>query len=92
MSLDSRSRKDLLARSHPLRPTVTLSTNLTDAAVAQVRTAFGSRELLKVRVQADSTAECDEVAARLAREVPCELVKRVGHVVILFRPADKSDR
>jgi RNA-binding protein YhbY len=41
----------------------------------------------KVRIHADSGAECEQAAAELAQRVPCEVVSRVGRVVLLHRPA-----
>jgi len=86
MPLSAKERQALLAESHPLKAVATLSADaLTDAAVEHVRAAFVGRELLKVRIQADSGDECDAAAADLARRVPCELVKRVGRVAVLYR-------
>ena len=93
MALDSRTRSALVAQSHSLRPAVTLSAEqLSEASIAQVRDALRGRRLLKVRVQADSAAECDAAVEQLATEVPCELVKRVGRVVILFREIEESNQ
>jgi putative YhbY family RNA-binding protein len=92
MSLTAKQRRELLAASHPLKPLVTISPdNLSDDVVAQVRAAFTGRTLLKVRVNADHAAACDAVAADLAARVPCDLVKRVGHVLILHRPPDATE-
>ncbi len=88
MPLSSKARQTLLAESHKLKPAAILSADaLTDAAVAHVRAAFAGRELVKVRIQADSGAQCDAAAAELAQRVPCEIVKRVGRVVVLYRPS-----
>ena len=82
----------IVVASHPLKPLVTISPdNLSDDVVAQVRAAFTGRTLLKVRVNADHAAACDAVAADLAARVPCDLVKRVGHVLILHRPPDATE-
>lgn len=89
MALTAKQRRELLAASHPLKPLVTISPdNVSDDVVAQVRTAFTGRTLLKVRVNADHAAACDAVAAELVARVPCELVKRVGHVVVVHRPSE----
>lgn len=86
MSLTAKQRRDLLAASHALRPVADVSPdNVSDAVIAQVRTAFNGRELLKVRVRADTAAECDAVAAEFVTRVPCTLVRRVGHVLVLYR-------
>ncbi len=85
--MTSQERRKLLAQSHTLRSLVTLAAEpVTDAVVAQVRACFAGRELIKVRVRADTHAECDAAADELTRRVPCELVKRVGRVAVLYRP------
>ena len=77
----------MLAASHPLQPLATVSaTNLTDAAIAQVRACFANHELVKVRIHAETGGECDVAAGELAARVPCELVKRIGRVALLYLP------
>lgn len=86
MPLTSRQRRDLLAASHPLKPMVTVShENVSPEVVAQVRAAFQRAELIKVRIHAPTGKECDAAADRLARAVPCEIVTRIGRVVLLYR-------
>ena len=92
MPLSARQRQALLAASHTLKPTATLSADgLTEAAVEHVRASFTGRELLKVRIHADSGAECDAAAEELARRLPCALVKRLGRVAVLYRPSPDAD-
>lgn len=87
--LTPKDRKTLLARSHALKPAVTCAADrLTAAVVEQVRAAFPDGGLLKVRIMADDAATCDAAAAHLAGNVPCEVVRRVGRVVILYRPPE----
>ncbi len=86
MGLTGKERRTLLAESHRLRPVATIAAGeLSDGAVEHVRASFVGHELLKVRIHADSGEECDATAAELARRVPCELVKRIGRVVLLYR-------
>ncbi|MEW6252586.1 MAG: YhbY family RNA-binding protein [Planctomycetota bacterium] len=90
MPLTGRQRRDLLARSHTLRPAVIVAfaDPLPEAVIAQVRTALAAHELVKVRVNADTGAEADAVAAQLASRAACELVRRVGKVIVLYKPAE----
>ena len=84
--LTPKDRKILLARSHALKPAVTCAADrLSPAVVDQVRAAFPDGGLLKVRITAAAAAPCDAAAARLAAGVPCEVVRRVGRVVVLYR-------
>jgi RNA-binding protein len=86
MSLTPKERQSLLAASHALKPVVVLKAGaVPPAAVEQVRRSFAHHELIKVRVNADSGGECDATGADLAAQVPCELVKRIGRIVLLYR-------
>jgi len=89
MPLTPKERQTLVAASHPLKPVVVLKSGpVPPAVVEQVRRGFAHQELIKVRVQADSGEECDETGAELAVQVPCEVVKRIGRIVLLYRPAE----
>lgn len=86
MALAAKQRQALVAASHHLRPAVTLAAGEVSASVvAQVQSAFAGRDLIKIRVNADDGAACDALAAELAQRVPCEIVKRIGRVVLLYR-------
>jgi len=86
MPLDQKQRKALLAASHRLKPAVIVSPGeLSEGVIAHVLASFGDRELIKVRVAADSAAECDAVAGQIVARVGCEIVKRVGRVIVLYR-------
>ena len=85
MGLTAKERRTLLAESHRLRPVAVIAAGeLSEGAVEHVRASFAGHELLKVRIHADSGEECDTAATELARRVPCELVKRIGRVVVLY--------
>ena len=92
MTLTAKERRKLLAESHTLKPLVVASASkLTSDVVEHVRAALAGQRLMKVRLHADSGAECDAAAVTLARDVPCEIVKRVGRIVVLYRREPESD-
>jgi RNA-binding protein len=87
MPLSSGQRRALAARGNRLKASVIISADaLSEAAVAHVRSAFGDRELLKVRISTDDREACARATIELAARVPCELVQRVGRVALLYRP------
>ncbi len=89
MPLPSKLRQSLLARAHQLKAAISVPADgITDAIAAHVRAAFARSDLLKVRIHADSGAETDAAAAELCARVPCELVKRIGRVALLYRAPD----
>jgi len=93
VALSTRQRSALLAESHRLKPTVHVTAdNLGPASIQQVREGFRKHALLKVRVNAQDGRACDAAAAELSRQVPCEVVKRVGRVVVLYRSDSAPQR
>lgn len=93
MALTPKQRQALVAASHRLKPAVTVGAgNVSDSAVAQVRAAFAGHELIKIRVNADDGPVCDATATDLVQRVPCEVVKRIGRVVLLYCPALSGER
>lgn len=88
MPLSPKERRTLSAAGNRLAAVTTIAAGeLPDGVVAHVRQAFGERELVKVRVQADDRAACGDVGAQLAERVPCEVVARIGRVLLLYRAA-----
>lgn len=86
-AVDRALRRQLLTQANRLAAKVVVGrAGLTDAVVAQVRQVFEKIELLKVRVEAERGAEADEVGEQLAYRVPCHCLRRVGKVLILYRP------
>lgn len=59
-----------------------------ETVVEHLRQAFQKSPLVKVKVQTDERQACETVAKSLTERVPCELVRRVGRVLVLFREAD----
>lgn len=87
MALSAKQRRSLLAESHPLKPLMAVGAEgLSETSVEHLRQCFTGRELIKVRVQADDGPACDALAAEIVQRVPCELVRRVGRVLVLYHP------
>jgi len=85
-------KQKLIGQSHGLKPAVQIGkAGLTDAVVEQVRRAFNNAELLKVRILRDDRDELDAIARTLADKAGAVLVKRIGKVAILYRPAEGND-
>lgn len=86
-------RKELSGRGNALKAKLALGhQGLTDAFVAQVRTAFAKTDLLKIRVTAEGSEETKDLAAELAKRVPCHLLQCTGRVALLYLPLPKEPR
>jgi RNA-binding protein YhbY len=55
--------------------------------VAHLRELFTHRQLIKLKIRTEDRTACDALGATLTARVPCELVKRIGHTLILYRQA-----
>lgn len=86
--LSSRQRAELRSRAHSLKALVQIGKEgLTDAAVASVRQAFNTRDLLKVKVQEMAPAPARETAQALADALDgAEVVQVMGRTATLYRP------
>jgi len=92
MPLTSTQRRTLAASAHTLSPAVTLAeSEISDSTAEHVRRQFLATELIKVRVNTRERDVFATVIEQLAAKVPCEIVRRIGRVAILYRPATPAD-
>jgi RNA-binding protein len=86
-------RGELIRRGHTLEARVVMGRlGMTDAFVAQVDEAMTKRDLLKVRIEAESGREASRLAVELAQRVEAQVVQRVGRVALLYRPLQGGRR
>jgi RNA-binding protein len=84
--LSSKQRQFLKRLAHPLSPVVRVGkSGLTEAVVAEARTALHAHELIKVRVEVEERAERRAVIATLAADTAAHLVGSVGKIAVLYR-------
>lgn len=86
MPLSPKERRALIAQSHGTDARLAISANsITPQVIEHIRRALETNPLLKIRVQSDDRSACDRAAETIANGVPCEVVRRIGRVLILFR-------
>ena len=84
MPLSSHDRRELLAKAHDLTARGLIGkAGLTAAVLEQLRRLFEKTELMKLRLPKDRK-EADGLVQRIAAEVPCELVGRLGFTAVFF--------
>lgn len=87
MALTEKQKKHLRRLAHPMNPIVMLgNAGLTDAVVAELDRALTDHELVKVSARVGERAARNEALALLASRTLSELVQRVGHVGVFYRP------
>lgn len=90
MPLTERQKKYLRTLAHSKKPVVlTGAAGVTEALLAEVDVALTRHELIKIRVNAADREERQAMIEAISGNTGAELVQRVGHVAVLYRPAEK---
>jgi RNA-binding protein len=86
-------RRDLIRRGHTLSPQLAVGRQgLTDSLAAQAAEAMKNRDLLKVRIEAESGDEATQLAEELAAKVGARVIQRVGRIALLYKkPVEQGD-
>jgi len=80
-------RKHLKRLAHHRKPIVQTGANgLSDAVMAEINRALHDHELIKVRLVAGDRAERSAMIGEVCERSSSELVQRIGHVAVLYRP------
>src|SRR4051812_38659565 len=84
--LTQMKRRELIRRGHELRAMLVVGRGgLTQPVIDDIRQAMIRRDLLKVRIEAESGNQATRLAGELARQIGAELVQRVGRVALLYK-------
>lgn len=93
MSLTPAQKRYLRGLGHDLHPLVrTGSAGLTEAVLAELERALTDHELVKIRLLADDREQRSQYLRQVLTTTGAELVQRVGHVVLLYRPNPERKR
>jgi RNA-binding protein len=93
MSLNEKQKKHLRKLGHALQPVIlTGGGGLGPGLIAELGNALDHHELVKVRVRAGDRGERDEMIATMCDATGAELVQRVGHMALLWRPNPERRR
>lgn len=87
MAISTKQKYELTRAGHKLSADIVIAADkLTDASIGHLRQAFTKRELIKVRIDTPDRGNFKQAAEQLAGKVPCEVVKLIGRVALLYRP------
>lgn len=90
--LSSKQRKILERYAHPLPAAVLIGgAGVTEAQTAHVAHCLADHELIKVKFN-EFKDDRHALAEQLAAATDALLVRIIGNVAILYRPAEKPDR
>lgn len=84
--MDSKTRQKLKAKAHSLKPVVIVGGNgLTDSVQNEIDCALQAHELIKIRVNAESKAERQQLASEICEHQQADLINMIGHIVTIYR-------
>ena len=87
MTLSVRQKKHLRRLGHDLKPVVTTgAAGVSPALLAELDGALEHHELVKVRVRSADRDARDGMIVELCEGAGAELVQRIGHIALLYRP------
>lgn len=90
MSLSTRQIIHLRALCHHLKPVITVgNSGLSAAVLAELNTALGFHELLKVRLPAGERAAREQLIERICVETGAERIQSIGRTATFYRRGDK---
>jgi RNA-binding protein len=84
--LSEKQKKHLRGLAHSREPIVQIGqAGLSPAVAAELETALGAHELVKVRARVGDRDERDRILADLAQKTGSTLVQRIGNVGVFYR-------
>jgi RNA-binding protein len=91
MALTSKQRQFLKGLAHPLGPIVRVGRGrVTDSLVEETKRSLLAHELIKVRIDAEDSAERRALAEKLAAAAGAEVAGSVGKIVVLYREREEK--
>ncbi|MBO4732258.1 MAG: ribosome assembly RNA-binding protein YhbY [Spirochaetaceae bacterium] len=92
IELTSKQRKYLEKTAHSLQPVVIVGgAGVTDGVVKMVDNSLDAHELLKVKFN-EYKDEKNELAKKICDECDATLVRIIGNIAILYRPAEDEEK
>jgi len=91
IELNSKQRKILEKAAHDMQPVVIVGgAGVTEGVTKMVDTSLASHELIKIKFN-EYKDERKELTQQLCQDTDATLVRIIGNIAILFRPAEKEE-
>ena len=91
IELTSKQRKNLEKLAHDLQPVVIVGgAGVTDGVISMVDNSLAAHELIKVKFN-EYKDEAKELTAEICEKCDATLVRIIGNVSILYKPAEKEE-
>jgi len=90
MSLAEKTRRELRARGHALKPVVAIgNAGLSAAVLRELELSLEHHELMKVRIGGVDREQRRLMIETLCAQLGAELVQAVGHIALIYREHDE---
>lgn len=90
--LTGKERAKLRSQANLLKPIVMIGKDgLTEAVIDQIDQIIENKELIKIKIQNNSTEEAKTVAEEVAKELEAEVVQVIGGIVVLYRESKEDE-
>ena len=92
MTTSAADKKYLRALGHQLKPVVTVAGNgLTENVLTEVDRALRDHELIKIKLAVGDRDAKKTLIADMCVKTESQLIQSIGHMVLLYRKADKPN-
>ena len=92
MTTSSADKKYLRSLGHQLKPVVTVAGNgLTESVVEELDRALSDHELIKVKLAVGDRYAKKATTDEICLKAKAELIQSIGHMILLFRKAEKPN-
>lgn len=79
-------KKQLRNKAHTLKPVViTGQDGVSEGVLKEINIALDHHELIKVRVNAGTREQRQELIEQILRETGADLIQSIGHIITLYR-------
>ncbi len=86
MSLPEKTRRELRARGHTLKPVVSIgNAGLSAAVMRELELSLEHHELMKVRIGGAEREQRRQMIEDICTQLGAELVQAVGHIALIYR-------
>ena len=86
MSLPEKTRRELRARGHTLKPVVSIgNAGLSAAVLRELELSLEHHELMKVKIGGAEREQRRQMIATICEQLDAELVQAVGHIALIYR-------
>ena len=86
MSLPEKTRRELRAHGHTLKPVVSIgNAGLSAAVLRELELSLEHHELMKLKIGAAGREERSRIIEQVCDSTGAELVQAIGHIALVYR-------